>query len=107
MTSRRTQRRDHLRERDRAEKIAQGRDRYLLYGVIALTGPLVGVLYGGIPAIGLGSLVGVLVAAYFFHAARSRIPRPSRLTNPSATQQSMDSYERSLRERMERERRDS
>ncbi len=68
-------------------------------GIIALTGTIVGILYGGIAAIGLGSLVGILLAVYFFHAARSGIRHSSRPPKSSSTQRSDESYERSLREK--------
>jgi Flp pilus assembly protein TadB len=95
MVSRRSKRLDQQRELQRAAKIKRRRDQNLMCGIVALTVPIVGVLHGGIAAIGLGSLVGILVAVYFFHAARSGIRHSSKPPESSSD----DSYERSLRER--------
>jgi len=93
MVSRRSKRLDQQRELQRAAKIKRRRDQNLMCGIVALTVPIVGVLHGGIAAIGLGSLVGILVAVYFFHAARSGIRHSSKPPEPSSTQRSDDSYE--------------
>ena len=101
MASSRSARRERQRQRERAEAEAAERSGYFLCGVIALAGPFVGLLHGGLAALSLGTLFGLAVAAFYFWAARAR--RPARLDPAAIPATPSDSpfadYERSLADR--------
>ena len=70
MTTRRTERRERERQMRLGEADARRRSEYIMYGIIALVGPIVGLLYAGLAGLGAGSVVGLLFAGYFFRVAR-------------------------------------
>ena len=102
MGSLRTTRRERQRQRERAEERARRRGQYLLYGLVCLAGPFVGLLYGGLPAVGIGTVVSLLLAAYFFRAARSEVRGVGRRLRKSVQTEpgSASEYERSLEQRL-------
>ncbi len=99
--NRRLARRERLRRSEATEAYASRRTGYFYYGLSWLCVPIAAFLYGGLPALGIGSLVALALATYFIRASRVQTRQLERPTSADSSHEvsAQDAYRRNLERR--------